>query len=603
MKSRERFFHILGVLLCVLGTLSITLSIMVAIPNRFIYKLMTYVSPDGHITQGGINSLKVASVRLRFLGIFLLLTSMSLFRDIRILLLYLVKNLSNKLSHFWSACISFAKNAIRSQIIGIASIIYLCIMLTLGIKYAPFSNDEGHRFTGAVNILTKSTPVCCDAGGYPISIYKHISIVRYIPAMCCILLNKGLICTKILYAVFCLVCVILVGYVGYRAFDALAANLSIFIMSLPTFVHETAVDAARTEFLAAIFLLLGIMIIYLLRPKSPWYLALGCILIGFSVWVKDVLLILIPSFIVTGLILCIKEGATTRNVFVTIGPVISIILFEIIDFITRAVFLGIKVMVCHFYHVWFVSSIYDMLTPKSIELFSHKMSIINKILPFPILLGIIAATGYMLMKAKKVSAVRIFAFSTTVIWIIWWLVFDPFGYVRHLLIGFLFFSLIMGDFCSQILRQKGHNLMQRIENMLVAWKIIMVSILIMFGIMSLINDFLWLKWAIPVRKGQELLAQYVINNKDRILFCSWGSISAYEITALSGVPLWDISKGFPPDSLQRGRKLYLIVSAWMERMLDIGFGLDLPEGEKKLIHNNCKFVKDFGGTSVYELFE
>ena len=184
-------------------------------------------------------------------------------------------------------------------------------------------------------------------------------------------------------------------------------------------------------------------------------------------------------------------------------------------------------------------------------------------------------------------------------------------FALHLLVGFLFFSVLIGGFSSEVFGQlvkfrkavflkKSSSLWPSAR---VSLAVILIVTFVVFGINSVVQDLTWLEWAIPMRKGQEQLAEIVAANKEKITFCYWGHESAYEISALSGVPFWDISQGLPPDSVSHNRRLQLIVSAWMKRIFKSQLRRDLPQGEKELIDSKCILIRSIGGNDVYEVLK
>ena len=593
------FSSVLAILLLCLGFL---------LSNESIGSRMALlVSPDGYITPVGHEMLKVAGERLRFLGILMLSCSFLLFGIILFLPSLLTKFFRSSIRRKFVDCVF----GIRWDVVlGIIGITYLCLMLIIGVMFSPFSNDESLRINGAKQFTTSGSTFPLDVVGSPIDVSKGMSLPPYLPAILCVTLGGGHASPKALYAVFCLFCIIVLGYATYKTFGKRAIGFTVFFASMLPFVHQYAVDAARTEMLATLVLLIGVVLLYQRTYKSRWIQILACFAIGLSFQFKITLIVFIPVFVITGLISGTSKEWRSRVLAIIVGPVIAIAAFWILDLMVKAFLLGGGRDTFHwFFSYWFTSSMHGTLASKGGVSFIWKLSAINRIIVLPIFTSIIIISGFLLIKEKCNNPLRLFVFLAAIGWIAWWLIFDPYGIFGQLLVGFLFFSVLIGGFSSEVFGQlvkfrkaaflkKSSSLWPSTH---VSLAVIMIIGFVVFGITSVAQDLFWLEWAMPMRKGQEQLAEIVAANKEEIIFCYWGHESAYEISALSGVPFWDISQGLPPDSVFHNKSLQLIVSAWMKRIFKSQLRRDLPQAEKELIDSKCILIRSIGGNDVYEV--
>jgi len=570
-------------------------------------KMGLLVSPDGHITPDGLELLKDAGNRLRFLAIlimacsFILLAAIMFLQRLKVNLfrLFVWQRLTNRMVGIgWD------------KILGVVGIFYLLVVLVIGVIFAPFSNDEALRFNGAKQFYTTGSTLPLDISGNPIEVRKEMPLLPYIPAILCVAVGGGPASPKVLYAVFCIICILIFGYVAHKSFGKKAAGFTVFFVAMLPFVHQYGVDAARTEFLATLVLLIGVVMLYQPSYRSRWIPLLACVIIGLSIQFKLTLIVFVPAFVVTGLISGVSKEWRSRVLVIIMGPLAAIVAFWILDLTIKAFLLGGGRDTFHrFFSYWLTSNVHGTLKPIGGMSFIGKLSKINNIIALPIFLGIIVVSGLLLLRKKCNNPIRLFIFLATIGWIAWWLIFDHYGVFGHLLAGFLFFSVLIGGFSGEVfgklvklrkiaLLEKSSSLWPNPHLSLI---VILIISFVVFSITSVAQDLFWLEWAIPMRKGQEQLAEIVAANNEEITFCYWGHESAYEISALSGVPFWDISQGLPPDSLSHNRRLQLIVSAWMKRIFKLQLKRDLPKGEKELIDSKCILIRNIGGNDVYEV--
>ncbi|MCK4822915.1 glycosyltransferase family 39 protein, partial [bacterium] len=290
-------------------------------------KMALLVSPDGHITPDGLEMLKDAGVRLRFLGLLMLSCSFLLFGIILFLPSFLTKFFKSSIRRKFVDCVF----GIRWDVVlGIIGITYLCLMLIIGVMFSPFSNDESLRLNGAKQFITTGNTFPLDAVGSPIDVSEGMPLPPYLPAILCVALGGGHASPKALYAVFCLFCIIALGYVTYKTFGKRAIGFTVFFASMLPFVHQYAVDAARTEMLATLVLLIGVVLLYQRTYKSRWIQILACFAIGLSFQFKITLIVLIPAFVITGLISGVSKEWRSRALTIIMGPIIAIAAFWIL---------------------------------------------------------------------------------------------------------------------------------------------------------------------------------------------------------------------------------------------------------------------------------
>lgn len=567
-------------------------------------------SPDGHVTQRGLEGLKVGGARLQFLGTLVLSCGIILLGTTIAVHRFVARSSMFTIGH------AFANVAIDikwDRIFGAIAIIYLCIMLIAGVICAPFSVDGPLLFDGAKSLLHTGNILPYDGGGIPIEARKWVPLSFYLPKLLCVTVGGGLISAKALYAALCIFCILGLGYTARQAFGKRAAGFAIFVASLAPVVHTVAVDSARVEFLGTTLLFLGIVILYQHGRKYRRNLLLACFLIGLSTWNHPTLLVIMPAFVITGLLSGTNDRWRNQALSFTLGPVVGFGAFFLLDLVIKSTLFGGKATLLYIFSYWFTSGVHGTLGSLAVPL-AYKLSVINSIVALPVFAGIIVAAGFLLIKEKFNDPLRLFVFLAAFGWIAWWLIFDCEGNSRHLLTGFLFFCIIMGGFCAEVMRGLGCLFEGRKNAFLnessILWpraygslSVILVMTLVVFAVNSIDKDMAWLNWASPMRKGQEQMAEYVAANKDQIVFCSWGQITAYDISALSNVPLWDVSRGLPSDSLRRSRGVQIIVTAWQKKEFALGFEGGLFPGEKDLIESKCRLIKSIGGNDVYEVIE
>ena len=572
-------------------------------------RMALLVSPDGYITPDGLEDLKIAGARCRFLGLLALSCGIVLLATCVVLPRFAVR--FSKLS-IGRKLMDAALGIRWDWVLGAIGITHLCVMLVVGIIHAPFSIDGPLRFDGARHLLNTGNPVPHDAGGSPIEARKGVSLSCYVLALFCVAVGGGLICAKALYALFSLLCILGLGYVTHKAFGKGTAGFAIFVASMVPFVHQVAVDSARVEFLATILLFLGIVMLYQPTYRSRWNSILGCLLIGLSTRVKFTLVVLMPAFVITGLLSGTRERWRDRALSITLGPIVGMAAFYVLNLMYKCVLFGGRATLYKLASYWLTSNVHGTLGSTGGVSLAYKLSAINGMIALPIFAVIIVAAGLLLVKEKFGSPLRLFVFLAAIGWIAWWLIFDSSGLIRHLLVGFLFFCILMGGFSAEVVRglrrliEGGKAAFLNESSILwprayVSLAAVLVMTFIALGTTSVVGDLAWLKWASPMRKGQERLAEYVAVNKEQIVFCSWGQISAYDISALSQVPFWDISQGLPPDSLRRDRRVQIIVTAWQKKEFASGFEGGLFPGERDLIDSRCRLVRSIGENDVYEL--
>jgi hypothetical protein len=571
------------------------------------------LSSDGYVTPTGLARLSVAVQRLVFLGGFLLACGFALLSTVaisrRFKTRFHVSSTRNALSHF----ISYVR---WDRVLGAVGIGWLCLVLIVGVFHAPFSVDGPLRFDGAKQYINMGNTLPYDAGGNPIEARKEEPLPRYIPAMLCALSGGGLVCSKALYAIFCLICVLALGYAASKAFGSESMGYTVFIASVLPVVHWVATDSARTEFIATIFLVIGVLQLYQGEYKSRWTPLVACLAIGISTWLKHTLVLLLPAFVITGLISGTDRKWSSRTLSITIGPFISVGLIWVFNSLVKAILLGGgKATFSNSLSYWLTSSVHDTLSSTGGVSYFHKLFAINHVVPLPVVLSIILVMGVLLCQENFANPLRLFVFVATIWWITWWLVFSHLGILRHLLVGLLLFSVLMGGFCASVFRHlTGRVASRSVRKINIPWPHSSVSLAIVVALVlaalfaiGITEDFAWIKWSTPMRRYQEQLAQYVAASKESVIFCSWGQISAYDISSLANVPFWDISKGLPPDNVRRDRTIRIIVTAWQKKNFELEsmseFKDGLFPGERTLIDSKGKIVASIGDNDIYEIIE
>lgn len=604
--------HVIAFCGLVLGACALVANFLLA--NRDIaLRIALMFSPDAHVTQGLLQSLGVAQTRLRFIGV------LSLFCGVLLLFWwYFLRAYMTKVSVFLSRIWSVVNiNNIRwGRVFGFVGAVYLLVTLTVSVLSTPISIDASLRFAGAKEYVATGSLLPLDAAGDRIIDRWDEPFVRYVPAVLCIFAGGDVQCTRILYAIFCMFCIFILGYFAQKMFQRQSGGYAIFfaaMLPLP-FYHLIATDSARTEFIASLFLLAGIFALYKRSQRSWLMTILACLMIGIATWLKFTLLILTPVFIITGLLSGMNREFRGRILAMTLGPIVGIAVVWVVDTVLKIVLFGdARAVLGHIFSYWFISDVHMTLASTVAMPITAKILAIDRLFPWPIFAGVMIVFLITLIKDRFRYPLKVFTFLAICLWFTWWIFFDNMGMSRHLIVGVLFFCVMMGGCYSYLLCCLSNNWCGKVPNeiqrMVATAKIsitaISVIFLMVFSIRGVLTDLAWLDWAIPMREGQEQLARYVMQNRDRTLFCSWGTTGAYDISVLSGEPFWDISRGMPPYYVHGDRSVQLLVTSWQKHGFELEYEQRQDGGlypaQREFITSRGRLLARLGSNDIYEV--
>ncbi|UCG30882.1 MAG: glycosyltransferase family 39 protein [candidate division WOR-3 bacterium] len=606
--------HVIALCAVVLGAGTLASELIFA--NRSaVARIALMFSPDGHVTEALLQSLGVAQARLRFIAIFSLSCGVLL-----LIAWYILPNFAKNLRSFLTKIklVNSIQDVQIGRVLGLVGAVFLIAMLTVSVFSTPLSIDAALRFGGAQEYVANGNILPIDAAGNRIEDRWDEPFVRYIPAILCVVAGGDILCARIFYAIFCALCIIALGYVTKQIFGYRSGGYAIFFASmLPLpFYHLIATDSARTEFVACLFLLIGIFVLYQRSYKSRWVLLLACLMIGISTWLKFTLLLLAPVFLVTGLVSGINKKSRDRVFGITLGPIIGIALVWVLDTVSKVLLFGnAKAVLSHIFSYWFISDIH-MTLASTVEVPVYaKLLVIDRLFSWPVFAGVMILMMVVLLKERFRYPLKLFVFLATGTWLAWWVFFDSMGMPRHLIVGILFFCILIGGCCANLFRHFVTEQNERMRNVsnkkrttiTISFVAVLLMLLMVFSIKGLITDTAWFEWAIPMRQGQEQLASYVVESRDRNVFCSWGTTGAYDISLLSGTPLWDISQGMPPRHIRNDRSIQLIVTAWQKHGFELQYNERNDQGlfpeQRKLIESRGRLTMQIGSNDIYEIAE